>query len=68
MSSIASFPARRAIAARPALLSRGAAPVRRFASEAKPEQSNLPKAGKRDPELYVCLRIDLRGEINWIGY
>lgn len=61
MSSIASFTARRALVARPALLSR-ATPVRRFAS-AKAEQSNLPKAGKRDPELYVrrfILREDSR--------
>ncbi|KUL83932.1 hypothetical protein ZTR_06825 [Talaromyces verruculosus] len=56
MSSIASFTARRAIVARPALLSR-AAPVRRFASPSKAEESNLPKAGKRDPELYVLLGV-----------
>lgn len=55
MSSIASFTARRALVARPALLSR-AAPIRRFASS-KAEESNLPKAGKRDPELYVCSLI-----------
>lgn len=51
MSSIASFTARRALVARPALISR-AVPVRRFASPA--EDSGLPNAGKRDPELYVC--------------
>lgn len=52
MSSIASLTARRALAARPALIPRTT--VRRFASPAKTEESNLPKAGKRDPELYVC--------------
>jgi hypothetical protein len=60
MSSIASFTARRALVARPALLSR-AAPVRRFASASKAEESNLPKAGKRDPELYVCCNYTRRG-------
>ncbi|EED13894.1 conserved hypothetical protein [Talaromyces stipitatus ATCC 10500] len=54
MSSIASFTARRAFAARPALISR--TPVRRFASSAK-EEANLDKAGKRDPELYVLLGV-----------
>ena len=66
MSSIASFTARRALVARPALLSR-AVPVRRFASPSKVEESNLPKAGKRDPELYVCSFIRWKVSIGMCG-
>lgn len=56
MSSIASITARRAFTARTALAPRRISAVRRFAS-APPvkaaEESNLDKAPKRDPELYV---------------
>lgn len=52
MSSIAAMASRRALARQPIFR----APPRRFMSS-KVEEAGLDKAPKRDPELYVRIRV-----------